>query len=210
MGQGARASGSREWAAQPLLTHPETPPPLPAWDAGSGHSQPPTPATPAGLCPPVSFLTSVPPSHPPWPSDQPVGSPGWTRELLEGAGQAGTGYTGPRGWRRGLSSAVPPSTLPPPAVGTCRAGLPRPAWWSLGAAARPESHRPAAVPLKPRPGPAPCGPGPAFREPQPQPQERRCARGPHLHSSVPASSSSWGDRQAPAARSSPMTLRRLP
>lgn len=44
-----------------------------------------------------------------------------------------------------------------------------------------------------------------FLEPQP-----RVPGGPHLQSSVPASSSSWGDRQAPAARSSAMTPRCLP
>lgn len=105
-GQEARASGSCEPAAQPLLILPETPPPSPTWDEGSGRSQPPTLATP-------DRPLSLPPSFPLRPLDQPVGSPGCTRELLEGAGQTGTGVPRPQGTEGATelwSPAVHPAT----------------------------------------------------------------------------------------------------
>lgn len=49
----------------------------------------------------------------------------------------------------------------------------------------------------------------APRSPSPGPWTSGLAGRPHLHSSVPASSSSGGDRRAPAARRSPMTPRCL-
>lgn len=84
-------------------------------------------------------------------------------------GRRERGCLGPRGRRERPSSGVLLSTLPLPAVGTCRACLPRPAWWPPGAAARSESHQElAAMPLKPRPSPrSPLQAWLPFREPQP-------------------------------------------
>lgn len=123
-------------------------------------------------------------------------------------GRRERGCLGPRGRRERPSSGVLLSPLPLPAVGTCRACLPRPAWWPPGAAARSVTSgtgRHASEALAQPPVP-PAGLAPLPGTPAPRPLGRRCACGPHLHSSVPASSSSWGDRRAPASRSSLMTL----
>lgn len=82
-------------------------------------------------------------------------------------GRRERGCLGPRGRRERPSSGVLLSPLPLPAVGTCRACLPRPAWWPPGAAARSvtsgtgrhASEAPAQPPVPPSGSPSPTSSG---------------------------------------------------
>ena len=124
---------------------------------------------------------------------------------------------GPQGMEGGAELcrlACPPHSLGPPGPPSpCLS--PKACRRSPGAALRLGScGPPAAVPLKQHPPPR-QSPLPAILATLPAPQPHLPGRadkacGPHLHISVPASSSSGGDRQAPAARRSPMTPRCLP